>query len=104
MECANYKVFEFKKRNQLYHVALNNHKPYFALLKDFKVSNFVCEFYDVPINPAYALQGIAFGMPTDILKWKLDKPYINRLTEMEIKQIKYWKAKTFGEFLFNKWD
>jgi hypothetical protein len=104
LNTANYKVFEFKKENNLYHIALNNHKPYFALLKDFRVSNLVCEFYDVPINPSYALQGIAFGIPTDILEWKLEQPYINRLSEMELKQIKYWKASTIGEFLFNKWD
>jgi hypothetical protein len=100
---ANYKIFEFEKDNQLYFIALNNHKPYFALIKDFNISNTICEFYDVPIHPAYALQSIVFGMPTDILDWKLEEPYINSLTKNELQLIQNNKAATIGELMFNKW-
>ena len=101
---ANYKIFEFKKNGFLFHVALNNHKPYLAMIKDFDVSKMVHEFYGMPVEQSYALNNFAFTFPTNILDLPLENPFINKLTMYELKQIKYWKAKTIGELLFNKWD
>ena len=38
LNTANYTVFEFDKNGFLFHIALNNHRPYFAMIKDFKRS------------------------------------------------------------------
>ena len=104
LNLANYKVFEFEKNGFLFHVALNNHKPYLAMIKDFDVSKMVHEFYGMPVEQSYALNNFVFTFPTNILDLPLENPFINKLTMYELKQIKYWKAKTIGELLFNKWD
>ena len=104
LKSANYKVFEFEKNGFLFHIALNNHKPYLAMIKDFDVSKMIQEFYGMPVEQSYALNNFAFTFPTNILDLPLENPFINKLTKYELKQIKHWKAKTFGELIFNKWD
>ena len=104
LNTANYRVFEFKKNGFLFHIALNNHKPYVAMIKDFKPTNLICEFYGMPVEQSYALCNVGYSFPTNILELPLEKPFINKLTAVELKQIEYWKAKTIGELLFNKWD
>ena len=104
LNSANYKVFEFERYGYLFHIALNNHKPYTAMIKDFEPTKITLEFYALPVEQSYALQNFGFTFPTNILELPLEKPFINKLTEVELKQIKHWKAKTFGELLFNKWD
>ena len=104
LNTANYSVFEFEKNGFLFHIALNNHRPYYAMLKDFKPTNLICEFYGMPVEQAYALCNVGYTFPTNILELSLGKPFTDKLTEVEIKQIKYWKAKTIGELFFNKWD
>ena len=104
LNSANFRVFEFEKRGFLFHIVLNNHKPYTAMIKDFEPTKMVQEFYGMPIEQSYALQNFGFTFPENILELPLEKPFINQLTDYEMKQIKHWKAKTFGELLFNKWD
>ena len=104
LNTANYRVFEFKKNGFLFHIALNNHKPYVAMIKDFKPTNLICEFYGMPVEQSYALCNVGYTIPINILEMPLEKSFINKLTAVELKQIKYWKAKTVGELVFNKWD
>ena len=104
LNTANYKVFEFEKRGFLFQIALNNHKPYTAMLKDFEPTKMIQEFYGMPVEQSYALQNFGFTFPENILELPLEKPFTNKLTEVEMKQIEYWKAKTIGELVFNKWD
>ena len=104
LNTANYSVFEFEKRGFLFHIALNNHKPYTAMIKDFEPTKIIHKFYEMPIEQSYALQNFGFTFPTNILELPLEKPFINQLTDVELKHIKHWKAKTIGEILFNKWD
>ena len=104
LNTANYKVFEFEKKGFLFHIALNNHKPYLAMIKDFVPTKMINEFYGMPVEQSYALCNFGFTFPKNILELTLEKPFINKLTEIELKQVKHWKIKTFGELLFNKWD
>ncbi len=104
LSTANYKVIEFINNNKTFHIAFNNHKPYCAFIKNFSVTNLVAEFRYFPLEPAYALQNFAYCFSPNRLEMPLEGAWISKLSETELKQIKYWKAKTWGELLFNKWD
>ena len=104
LNTANYKVLELKNGTQIFHIAVNNHKPYLACIKDFALSNIKVEFHNFPIEPSYGLQNIAFTFPKNLLELSLNSIFTAKISASERKQIQYWKAETIGEFLFNKWD
>jgi hypothetical protein len=104
LQTANFQVLEFEFEQKTFHIAVNNHKPYCACIKDFNTLDLIPQFRNFPLNPSYSLENIAFTFPINILTLPLEKSWLAALNQSELKQIEYWKAMTFGEVIFNKWD
>jgi len=88
-----------KSNNNNFDVLINSVYPYFC---GVMVDSF--NFIDLPIEIRnYADSKFTYLTPEE-LNSKFEKNDLSELNEAELKAIKYWKPKTFGEIIFNTYD
>ncbi len=94
--CAQVNIFD-----NLFSILLNEHYPYLAFASVNENTTFT--FIDVPFLHAY-FSPFYYLLDTTILN-KPFTPLLNtELNSTELEQIAYWKPKTIGQIIFNKWD
>ncbi len=90
-------------RNNNFDLLFNRIYPYYCAVTN-KSIEFGLEFVSLT-NEIQKLIGSDFNyIDPDILNKRVSSVDITELNSAEIKQIEYWKSKSFGEIIFNGYD
>ena len=92
-----------KLSNNDFDILVNNYYPYYCGVTSHSAwMNFT--FIDLPNEIRNCLDENFEYLTTTDLNLRVDDENLSELSEPELKQIKYWKSKTFGEIIFNGYD
>ncbi|MES2555281.1 MAG: hypothetical protein V4604_03970 [Bacteroidota bacterium] len=89
-----------KSENSTLDILINSMYPYYCGV----VADSYNEFIHLPAEIiSFADSTFSYLSPLE-LNSRFHESDLTELNESELKEIKYWGAKTFGEIIFNDWD
>nr|WP_294937880.1 hypothetical protein [uncultured Flavobacterium sp.] len=88
--------------NQKFDILINSHYEYYCGINE-ESTWMKIEFIELPENLISSVVDFEYLNPIQ-LSLEIQNQDLSQLTKFELKQIKYWNSKTFGEIIFNGYD